>query len=771
VTKFRVAPLFTWVVLIFTVGLPGCSGKGTITITLSPTTSPTINQGQTQVVTAAVTNDPTNAGVTWTLAAGNVGTLTKITATSVTYQAPLTLTVNTTVTITATSVANTAITSSESVTVDALLAIATSSLPFATKGEPYFGVVSATGSAGPFTWALSAGNLPAGLSMSSSTTDSVTIAGTPTAVGTTDFTVEVTAGGSSVDQKLSIAVNPPPPLSVDTNSLPTGTVGVSYSQTLQAANGVPPYKWSLTSGNLPAGLSLGASSGTISGTPTTAETSTFTVQVRDSSTPVAQTATASLSITINPSIASNSRLNGNYAFLVSGFEAQAPFVAAGSFIADGKGNLTNGVMDTNTSASLQASLEFNGTYQIGSGLGTMAFNLTSGGAGSRSFALALMANGNAKLIEFDDVTGAGTRASGVLLKQDTSAFSDAAVTGDFAFGFIGSDIAGSRYGLAGQFQADGAGKLINGVLDSDDGVSGPVPDVSFTGGYSIPAVTAPAIPSGRGTASITITGQATTNYSFYVVSPTELLVMEIDQGGPIVSGSILKQAGAGSFGSSSLNGTSVFETTALDTSGASSVSVSQAGLLVTDGSGDLTTTSDLNMGGTLTQPLSNTGGYSVATNGRVTLTNAGIGSSQPIVYLVSEDTGFIIGTDLNVAFGFMESQSTPQSTPPAQSGFTAASLSGTYVGGTIAPVQSSASDQVDIAIGNGAGNLNFTSDISSAGGLVQNQSSSKTYSLINNGRGVIPANGNPTEIFYMVSTTEFFGVTTDANARVEMFQQ
>jgi len=769
VTKFRVAPLFIWVVFICTVGLPGCSGKGTITITLYPTTPPTINQGQTQVVTAVVTNDHTNSGVTWSLGAGNVGTLTKLTTTSVTYQAPPTLTVNTTVTLTATSVANTNITASETITVDALLAIATSSLPFATKGVPYFGVVSATGSTGPFTWALSAGNLPPGLNMSSSTTDSVTISGTPTAVGTSDFTIEVTAGGSSVSQSLRLAVNPPPPLSVANSSLVTGAVGLAYNQTLQAASGTPPYTWSVTTGSLPAGLFL-SPGGIISGIPTTAGSSSFTVQVLDSSTPVAQTATASLSITINPSTSNNSLLKGNYAFLVSGFEAQAPSMAAGSFIADGSGNITNGVMDTNTPGSLQASLGFTGKYLIAStNLGTVTFNITSGGAGSRSFALALMANGNAKLIEFDDVTGTGTRTSGVLLKQDTTAFSNAAITGDFAVGFIGSDAQGSRYGLAGQFQADGGGNFSNGVLDSDDAISGPVSDVSFSGSYSIPAVTAPAIPSGRGTATITIAGQGTTNYSFYVVSATELLVMEIDQvagGNAIVSGSILKQAGAGSFGSSSLNGTSVFETTALETSGASNIAVSQVGLLITDGSGNLSTTSDLNSGGTLTQPVGVGGTYTVATNGRVTLTNSGIGSSQPIVYLVSQNTGFLIGTDQSVTFGSMESQSTPPSGM-----FTTASVSGTYAGGTIAPVESSASHEVDIASADGAGNLSISSDISSSSGLIQNQSSSNTYSLVTDGRGVVPASGSPTEIFYMVSPTEFFWVSTDATAKVEMFQQ
>src|SRR5277367_2333392 len=103
VAKLKVVPLL-WVIFICTVGLPGCSGKGTVTVTLSPTTTPSINQGQTQVVTAVVTNDPTNSGVNWSLGSGEVGTLINVTTTSVTYQAPPTLTVNTTATVIATSV-------------------------------------------------------------------------------------------------------------------------------------------------------------------------------------------------------------------------------------------------------------------------------------------------------------------------------------------------------------------------------------------------------------------------------------------------------------------------------------------------------------------------------------------------------------------------------------------------------------------------------------------------------------------------------------------
>ena len=75
-----------------------------------------------------------------------------------------------------------------------------------------------------------------------------------------------------------------------------GRVGTAYSQTLAATGGVTPYSWSLYSGSLPGGLSL-SSGGVISGTPTTARTSNFTVQVADSQGP-ADTDTQALSITV-----------------------------------------------------------------------------------------------------------------------------------------------------------------------------------------------------------------------------------------------------------------------------------------------------------------------------------------------------------------------------------------------------------------------------------------------------------------------------------------
>ena len=89
------------------------------------------------------------------------------------------------------------------------------------------------------------------------------------------------------------------PLRIATTTLPTGTVGSAYSSSLSASGGVPPYSWSTIGGTQPAGLQLNASSGTITGTPSTAGSSSFTAKVQDANLVTATTA-LSIAISANP---------------------------------------------------------------------------------------------------------------------------------------------------------------------------------------------------------------------------------------------------------------------------------------------------------------------------------------------------------------------------------------------------------------------------------------------------------------------------------------
>jgi hypothetical protein len=111
---------------------------------------------------------------------------------------------------------------------------------------------------------------------------------------------------NTATKSLSITISTP--LAITTTSLPNGFVGVAYSQTVAATGGTTPYTWTISVGSLPSGLSLNSSTGTISGSPTAAGTSSFTIQVTDSASPTHNTVTQALSITVPapPAVTTNS---------------------------------------------------------------------------------------------------------------------------------------------------------------------------------------------------------------------------------------------------------------------------------------------------------------------------------------------------------------------------------------------------------------------------------------------------------------------------------
>jgi sugar lactone lactonase YvrE len=84
---------------------------------------------------------------------------------------------------------------------------------------------------------------------------------------------------------------------IDQPTLPVGSVGSSYSTTVDALAGTAPYTWSVSAGSLPAGLSLNPTAGIISGTPETSGRSRFTLSVSDSA---GHVATRSYTLSVNP---------------------------------------------------------------------------------------------------------------------------------------------------------------------------------------------------------------------------------------------------------------------------------------------------------------------------------------------------------------------------------------------------------------------------------------------------------------------------------------
>jgi hypothetical protein len=146
------------------------------------------------------------------------------------------------------------------------------SLPGVTFNTAYSQTLSATPASGSYSFSLTSGILPAGLSLS----PSGSLSGTPTQTGAFTFRVTATAFGSCTgffDYALTVACAS---INLTPGSLPGGTVGTAYSQTVNATpSGI--YSYAVTSGALPNGLSLNSTTGAITGTPTTAGTFSFTV--------------------------------------------------------------------------------------------------------------------------------------------------------------------------------------------------------------------------------------------------------------------------------------------------------------------------------------------------------------------------------------------------------------------------------------------------------------------------------------------------------------
>ena len=157
------------------------------------------------------------------------------------------------------------------------VAITSAALPGADTGIAYSAPVEAVGGQTPYTWSISG---IAGLTIAG-TASPATVSGTPPTPGTYSPTVTVSdslSGTDSVD--LPLTVNPLP--SITTTTLPEAPTGQYYGQYLDETGGTAPFKWTLSSGHLPAGLLLAANSGYISGTiQPDAVDETFTLKLTD----------------------------------------------------------------------------------------------------------------------------------------------------------------------------------------------------------------------------------------------------------------------------------------------------------------------------------------------------------------------------------------------------------------------------------------------------------------------------------------------------------
>lgn len=175
-----------------------------------------------------------------------------------------------------------------------LLVFPDQKLPRAFERDQYRGELSASGSAEPYEWSISKGELPEGLRINSGTG---TISGSPKVQGDYRFTVTVRGDdGQSKSREFEMNVGAAP-LTLDPSALADATVGSAYSKRVVADGGTYPHTYAIASGSLPAGLSFDATNGKITGTPTTHGSSPFTVKVTDAA---GRTTSQGYTITVQP---------------------------------------------------------------------------------------------------------------------------------------------------------------------------------------------------------------------------------------------------------------------------------------------------------------------------------------------------------------------------------------------------------------------------------------------------------------------------------------
>jgi hypothetical protein len=270
---------------------PGAINLGVVTNVVISTTSPLLGG----VVGSAYSNAMTATGgsgvYSWSITSGSVAWLSFDTNGVLTG----------TPTAAGTNVLNLQVTDSiGSTATNAFALIVASTAPSITNGttlangtmsSAYSLTFGTAGGTKPYTWALTSGSLPTGVSLNSAGV----LSGTPTTNGTFSFTLKATDYcGLAATQTFSLTIKAATLTITTVTPMVSGQQGSSYSQALTAVGGVTPYTWSVYSGSLPTGLSL-SSDGDITGTPTVMGTFTFTAEVADSST---NTATKTLAISI-----------------------------------------------------------------------------------------------------------------------------------------------------------------------------------------------------------------------------------------------------------------------------------------------------------------------------------------------------------------------------------------------------------------------------------------------------------------------------------------
>jgi hypothetical protein len=349
------------------------------------------------------------------------------------------------------------------------LTVSTTKLATGYLNLPYSATLTATGGSSiGHKWSISAGTLPPGIGLAAATG---IISGKPTATGSSAITVKVTDSlANTATAKLTLLVNPD--LTVTTAKLGGGYVGTAYKATLAASGGSGSGNtWSVSTGTLPAGLTLAAATGIISGTPTTAGTSTFSVSVKDSA---GNTATGSLKLIV------------------------------GSQLVISPATLPVGYIDTNYTFTFNAA-GGSGTGLVWTTKSTLPQNMVLSKAGvlsgmtpaADSVTLTVLVTDSAK----NTASAEFTLVINSMVAQCTNDHQTTALVelhGLYTFTLNRRNLSnGQLSNTIGSFNADGLGNILNGAMDSNGPEFTAELQNTFTGTYTVGS-------DGRGRMSIIV---------------------------------------------------------------------------------------------------------------------------------------------------------------------------------------------------------------------------------------------------------------------------
>jgi len=585
-------------------------------------------------------------------------------------------------------------------------------LPAGTVALPYSQSLQANGGVPPYTWSVTQGLLPSGLSLSTNAFGNGIISGTPilaTSLTGATFTVQVADSEvvpATATEQLNIVI---------------GSTGATPNSLLQGT-----YTFLFTG---------------------------FDADKSSSGSGTACAAGSPLSVVIVGYLVADGKGN-----ITSGEEdsnrCEGINAGTGSAIA---------IIDTTTNPS---------TYSIGTdGRGTLelATQTTTGAVVTYDYQLALDSSGNARFFENNSAGKSsdtyGTHGAGIL-KPVFGSFSAASFSGNYAFVFSGQDSSAKSAALGGVFNANGSGTISQGVGDFNDAGAFTSP-VTLSGTFG-------AISGERALAALTFAAPAQLNLAFvaYFVSPSDLFFAEIDPTDsthPRIAGEMILQQPSFSFTTTALGGGSIATGTGVDNGNASVF----AGLLTAptcDGTTTATLSYDQNDGGVIAAPapVVINGTCKIVSNGRATFSGLGASASATrlaTAYLTGPAQGFLLGSDTAVTTGLLEQQSGGP--------FALTSVWGGYTISALFTAETLVDNVVGQLTVDGSGHVTGTLDEFDAptsshteGTPNLDQSLAATLSAPTAGRGTLATSpvvtGFPTSgVFYIVSPSSLRVISTD----------